>query len=445
MATQVSVITASTGVTTFYSTYAAAWSAASSGDLIQIWADLSDEQILLKDGVDMWIAPGRILSMSNELPVITDNNGTYTVPVTCSITGNGVIRNDNNADGCIRIINGASNISIQCDSLEGIGWPADPYKGATVVITNITDAQKFSLKCKKITSQYNAAIAFDAVTSGTNINSININVNRIETGIADDDSTVPAVVLKGTGFVEIEEITCHNSCTCLLVEAGNITANILKMTTKNINHFSAPYSPAVEVSGGDGTQKLELYFDEIQGLSGGDAVKISNGTATLIGRRIYSEAGLSLNLIEDIVRANVQCVDIISGGRCININNSDDQILIDANYIEGNTGPNDGVVYSNNGGNFFLRNAKIKNLRTSGTSPFSLAIYLGNTGTIDMMIENLICVTSDSDQEDARTILSATSRNVKNLGLFVNRPVSGITLKIGDASNNKFIIDPLVS
>ena len=39
MATQVSVVKGTDGVVTFYSTYAAARSAASSGDLIQIWAD----------------------------------------------------------------------------------------------------------------------------------------------------------------------------------------------------------------------------------------------------------------------------------------------------------------------------------------------------------------------------------------------------------------------
>ncbi|MBL0106958.1 MAG: hypothetical protein IPP52_06660 [Ignavibacteria bacterium] len=61
MDTQTSVVTAATGAVTFYSTYASARTAANAGDLIQIWADLTDEQILLKDGDDIWIAPGRII------------------------------------------------------------------------------------------------------------------------------------------------------------------------------------------------------------------------------------------------------------------------------------------------------------------------------------------------------------------------------------------------
>ncbi len=54
MDTEVSVVTASTGAQTFYPTYAAARSAASTGDTIQVWADLYDQLILLKDGVDIW-------------------------------------------------------------------------------------------------------------------------------------------------------------------------------------------------------------------------------------------------------------------------------------------------------------------------------------------------------------------------------------------------------
>jgi len=99
----------------------------------------------------------------------------------------------------------------------------------------------------------------------------------------------------------------------------------------------------------------------------------------------------------------------------------------------------DGVVYCNGVGNFLLRNAKIKNLRTSGSPPFSIGIYLDGQETINMQLENIIVVTGDTDPENARTIVSAISRNVKNLGLFVNKPTSGITLKIGTSVNFKYI------
>ena len=92
MATQVSVLSASTGVAAYYSTYAAARSAANFGDLIQIWADLSNEELLLKDGVNIWIAPGRIIQMSLAKFIISDND----VPVTSIITGNGIFKNTDN-------------------------------------------------------------------------------------------------------------------------------------------------------------------------------------------------------------------------------------------------------------------------------------------------------------------------------------------------------------
>lgn len=121
MATQTSVVTAATGAVTFYSTYASTRTAANAGDLIQIWADLTDEQILLKDGVDIWIAPGRIIKTSNEMPLIIDNITGYTSPVNVNITGNGIFRNSSDKHKCVKIINSGSKVSIMCDSVEGIG------------------------------------------------------------------------------------------------------------------------------------------------------------------------------------------------------------------------------------------------------------------------------------------------------------------------------------
>ncbi len=60
-----------------------------------------------------------------------------------------------------------------------------------------------------------------------------------------------------------------------------------------------------------------------------------------------------------LVSANFQCDEIISGTKGINIDNSDEPIIIDANYIEGSNG-NDGVINSASGSNYVLRNAKIK-------------------------------------------------------------------------------------
>ncbi|MEO6694283.1 MAG: hypothetical protein ABIY50_09970 [Ignavibacteria bacterium] len=444
MATEVAVINSGSGVQTFYSTYTAARTAANSGDLIQIWADLTNEQILLKDGVDIWVVPGRIINMTSALPTIVDNDIVYTTPVTCNITGYGIIKNDNSSGNCIKIINGSSNVSIQCDSIEAVGTAGttgDPYKGASVLVTNIIDAQKFSLICNKVSNQYNAAIAFDTVTSGTNKNTINIKVKRIDTGVVDDDFGGPGLAIKGTGFIDIDEISCYNSNQCLLFQGGTVTANILKMTTRNVNHFSSPFLPAVEVSGGDGTQKLTLYFDEIQIFVGGDAVEVSNGTASIIGRRIYSQAGLSLDL-----SSNVECLvdEIISGTKGIYIHNvSSQKVIIESNYIEGSNG-NSGVIKSAAGSNYVLRNAKIKNTYTGSSSPYSRGIYIED-GSQTIEIENLIIVTGTTTNDFSIFRAGSTNIDIKNLGLFVKKAISGnITLKIGTGigtgENFKYII-----
>ena len=372
--------------------------------------------------------------MSLDKPTLTDNDSGYTTAVTCSITGNSIIRNSGSSSGnCIKVSNGSSNISIQCDYIEGIGGfgsTGNLYNGASVLITNITDAQRFSLACNKISNQYNSAIAFDTVSSGTNKNTVNIKVNKIDTGVIDDDNVTPSVVLKGTGFIEIEEINSLNSGSCLLHQAGTITANILKMITKNVNHFSAPYFPTVEVSGGDGTQKLTLYFDEIQNLLSSDTVKVSNGTATFIGRRIYSQSGLSMDL-----SSNVDCIcdEIISGTKGIYIHNSSTKkIIIDANKIEGSNG-NNGVVKSANGSNYVLRNAKIKNISNSGDS---VCIYIDSGSTLTSQtieIENLILVSGNVSSGKTIFRAGSTAINVKNLGLFVNKAIDEdmIILEIG--------------
>ncbi|MCY7362035.1 MAG: hypothetical protein LH629_08230 [Ignavibacteria bacterium] len=115
MPTEVSVVNASSGVQTFYSTYSAARTAASANDLIQVWADLTNEQILLKDRVDIWIAPGGVMTMNSALPLIADNDTGNTTAVTCNITGYGIFINTDASNNCIKIINGSSNVSIECD------------------------------------------------------------------------------------------------------------------------------------------------------------------------------------------------------------------------------------------------------------------------------------------------------------------------------------------
>ena len=430
MDTQTSVVTAATGAVTFYSTYASARTAANAGDLIQIWADLTDEQILLKDGVDIWIAPGRIIKTSNEMPLIIDNITGYTSPVNVNITGNGIFRNSSDKHKCVKITNSGSKITIMCDSIEGIGTDPEDSEWATVHIVN---AAKFYLTCNKVSNVNQKAIYFD-----NEVADININADIIENG---EYAGGDVISIKGDGILNANEVICRNNGSCLNHKAGTFIANILKLTSVNEDVESAG---TVHLSDGTGTQNLTLFFDEIQNLSkeGGNAVTASEGILNLNGRYIYSKAGLSMDLAAD---ADILVDEIISKTKGININNNpssgNKKVIIDANIIEGSNG-NDGVIRSATGSNYVVRNAKIKNTATS--SP-SIGIYIETgTNTLDQAIEleNLIIVTG-VDTTDFSLFRDGTTVGIiiKNLGLFVKKDKNTlVTFAIGTSTNYKYVV-----
>ena len=430
MDTQTSVVTAATGAVTFYSTYASARTAANAGDLIQIWADLTDEQILLKDGVDIWIAPGRIIKTSNEMPLIIDNITGYTSPVNVNITGNGIFRNSSDKHKCVKITNSGSKITIMCDSIEGIGTDPEDSEWATVHIVN---AAKFHLTCNKVSNVNQKAIYFD-----NEVADININADIIENG---EYAGGDVISIKGDGILNANEVICRNNGSCLNHKAGTFIANILKLTSVNEDVESAG---TVHLSDGTGTQNLTLFFDEIQNLSkeGGNAVTASEGILNLNGRYIYSKAGLSMDLRAD---ADILVDEIISKTKGINIDNNpssgNKKVIIDANIIEGSNG-NDGVIRSATGSNYVVRNAKIKNTATS--SP-SIGIYIETgTNTLDQAIEleNLIIVTG-VDTTDFSLFRDGTTVGIiiKNLGLFVKKDKNTlVTFAIGTSTNYKYVV-----
>jgi len=426
MDTQTSVVTAATGAVTFYS----ARTAANAGDLIQIWADLTDEQILLKDGVDIWIAPGRIIKTSNEMPLIIDNITGYTSPVNVNITGNGIFRNSSDKHKCVKITNSGSKITIMCDSIEGIGTDPEDSEWATVHIVN---AAKFYLTCNKVSNVNQKAIYFD-----NEVADININADIIENG---EYAGGDVISIKGDGILNANEVICRNNGSCLNHKAGTFIANILKLTSVNEDVESAG---TVHLSDGTGTQNLTLFFDEIQNLSkeGGNAVTASEGILNLNGRYIYSKAGLSMDLRAD---ADILVDEIISKTKGINIDNNpssgNKKVIIDANIIEGSNG-NDGVIRSATGSNYVVRNAKIKNTATS--SP-SIGIYIETgTNTLDQAIEleNLIIVTG-VDTTDFSLFRDGTTVGIiiKNLGLFVKKDKNTlVTFAIGTSTNYKYVV-----
>lgn len=444
MATEVALINKSSGDRVFYSTYAAARAAASMGDKIQIWANLTNQQILLKDRVDVWIAPGRIIDMGLGMPTIQDDGS-----VICNIYGYGIIKNSYNPSStgdhyeCIRITNSDSKVSIQCDYIEGIGrvYNSEIYanEGYSIFIEGLYSTQSFRLQCNKVLNKNNSAIVFRDYDAGTPENEVNINVKTVQSGISGvSGSGRTAVELAGKGFVNINEIICPVKGSCLVHTGGNIIANIIKLTTYDSSE------PAVWVGDGDESQDLKLYFNEIKNLNttSGDAVKVTQGIVNIIGRKIYSSKGLSLDLKEDIVSAYFQCNEIISGTKGINIYNYSKAIIIQANFIEGSNG-HYGVIYCYVRTNLVLRNAKIKNTSTSSSTPYSICIYI-YAGSFEQFFnfENVTIVTGNTStgQTLYLPVTGAEDPIVQNLGLFVNKYLgSAVNLQIGTAANYKYI------
>jgi len=193
-----------------------------------------------------------------------------------------------------------------------------------------------------------------------------------------------------------------------------------------------------------------ILGNEIQNLNinGGDAVSANYGNINLIGRRIFSTDGLSLDLASD---ANILVDEIISVTKGINIHNTSTQkIIIDSNKIEGSNG-NDGVIRSSTGSNYVIRNAKIINTYTGSSAPFSRGIFISdnnqaNDQTIE--IENLIIVTGTGSNDASIYRDGNQNIDIKNLTLFVKKDISSnITLKIGTGitGNFKYIVSMDVS
>ena len=167
------------GSMSMYTDYASARASAVSKDrdMIQIRADL-DEPIILKDKVDIWIMPGVVINNTTGGATVTDNN----VAVICTIYGEGIIKNTRDVGStwyeCIKISNSNTELSIECDYIEGIGGTTpNSLQGPCIYITN---GKKFHLKCNKVYNQRDCGIFIGNISNV--ISDINLNIQKIETG-----------------------------------------------------------------------------------------------------------------------------------------------------------------------------------------------------------------------------------------------------------------------
>jgi len=435
------------GSITPYTTYGSARASAVSGDLIQIRADLN-EQILLKNLVDIWIMPGVVIdfvavSPTPQGPTITDNN----TAVTCNIYGMGIIKNtDTTTNGryeCIKLSNASSKLSVECDYIEGVGGftyitsPPNPrieFYGYSVTVS----ASKFHLTCRSVISKKSLAILISSASD------LNLNIESVETGL---DGTInsdnyntgsTALITYGTGFIKINKILCRNVGHCLSVRGGSVIARI-KNIKSQMNFIpptpiQSPSISAVHVSQGSGTQKLVLYFDEISSLTGRvnslAGIEVAQGTAIFIGRKIYSDNTLAVQIAGATTKGFLKCNEVIvNDGTAIVLNDFNDQFLIDSNYIEGNSGA---VIFSGGtnlaSGNFFIRNAKIINKSNSSSAR---GIFLQNI--YPKIALNNVKIISGTDDGSNIFLNSGTSINVFNYGIFLNEGIdqSKVVLKVG--------------
>lgn len=441
------------GTFVYYNTYGAARAASNpnSGDhdLIQIRANLNEE-IHLKDGVDIWIMPGIVVDY-NPSPPPSQPSATiadYTVACKCNIYGEGIIKSTFNSGtdkfNCIVTSNPNTELSIECDYIQGIGGPGDLGAGASIYIIN---ANKFDLTCNKVYSTNSAAFSFGGPGSLGFVNDFIVNVKNIEIGAeSDSDSLIPqafGVMCFGNGLINIDEIKCNHHGHGILLRKGDMTALVKKITVIN----NKPKADATIVVGhgdiNDHDQKLILYFDTIQALAKGSAtsgpgIDLSEGTGIFIGRHVFSKDGPAIQIQGFDTKGFVKCNEIISDTiNAMTLNDFTNQITIDANNIIGKGDGDIAVIFSYDTANYVIKNARIKNIN-SGSSVYGIKLIKNpNGGSPSVTFNNAIII--------ANGILisynvSSPSLHTKNYGLFGNKDIAAnIILDIGNLGNYVFV------
>jgi len=426
MATEVSVLD-KYGETTYYSNYADARRDIINSEiehpLVQIWADL-DEQIILLDEADIWIAPGVTISNSSG-DTITDNN----VAVKCNISGYGNLTQTSTGFYAVcNFTNSNSKVSVKCDIIE------NESAGQACVSSS---AKKFHLECNLVYGKSHGAVYLN----NNNSDDININAEKVITGqITELSSGTTAIISRGNGFIHVNEILCRNLGHCLSHREGEITANIKKLTTKmNIANAIA----AVHLDQGTGTQKLILYFDEILNFNGsfnsGIGIHLHEGTGIFIGRKVFSENEEAINMFDNNTKGYFNCKELISLIKsAIKIDSNNEQILIKSEYIEGFGFT--GSLYLQNDANLLLKNAKIINKDNTSNSK---CIVLEKPDTLlpNLTLNNIKAVTGNTSIGTIIFQAGFTGISIKNYGFFANKSLdTGISLVIGDTSNFIFIV-----
>ena len=422
MPTEVSVLDKD-GVVTYYSTYAAAREDIINSEiehpLVQIWADL-DEQIILLDEVDIWIAPGVTISNSSG-DTITDNN----VAVKCNIYGVGIIKNSGSGNS-INISHGNSKLNIVCNFIEN---SATNVQTTAVVVTK---CEKFHLRCNKVISNGNGLwIGFN----DTNIaEDLNLEIEKLETGNSGTSFTGTSLYTNANGFLKIDEILCNKNGHCFRQSSGTIIAEIRR--------FKSIHSQAISTvhidQGTLESQKLSLYFDEIINLHS-IAIHHHQGSGMFMGRNVFSKDDSAVDMSGNNLIGNVKCNKIISENKNgVRSNDNNQEIVINSNYIEGHSFY--GCVYIQGDANILIKNAKLFNNSSSDSRCFVLEKL--NNNTPNLTLNNVKTVTGNLVDGSIIFLANFDGINIKNYSLFTNiflDPLENITLLIGMLNNYLYI------
>ena len=437
MATEVSVLD-KYGETTYYSNYADARRDIINSEiehpLVQIWADL-DEQIILLDEADIWIAPGVTISNSSG-DTITDNN----VAVKCNISGYGNLTQTSTGFYAVcNFTNSNSKVSVKCDIIEN--------ESASQACVS-SSAKKFHLECNLVYGKSHGGVYLN----NNNSDDLNINAEKIVTGeITELSLGTTAIISRGNGFMHINEILCRNLGHCLSHRAGEIIANIFKLIT--VTRRTGDSASTAQISQGSQSQKLILYFDEINALSEGenissnDGIQVTQGIGIFIGRKVTSKENYAVQFNGFNLNGYIKCNEIESDlFYALGMNNFTTKVEFNINNIQGN---NDGVVFAYGSANFILKSSKIKNLNSNLPSRV-ISLYKYNNTFPNSTFNNIKLITGNTNTTEI--ILSAEFpfpndpfiSDITNFGLFVNEGINSnyINLLVG-IDNNFLYIDSI--
>ena len=342
------------------------------------------ERIYLKDGVDIILEEGVVITNNSTNEVFIDNG----VSVNCKILGQGTIKQTGTGTA-IYLTGTNSDIYIECNYIEVTGYGNGGGTSACIS----SNIKNLVVKCHKMVSKDGCGILM-----GSNSQTFNFTIDLIETGINGTPNTGSTAIWGfGDGYYKIDKIVCWNNGHCFSHHKGKCVAHITRMYKYNNLNYIAPVSMLGHQT--FNSVDVTIYFDEISsynGLTGAPpAVECGRGILNLYGRRIHTDGDSAITYqlgptgyeptigtpygriqVDEIYSGNWHAVDINSG--------SSNPVVIENSkiYANGTGGSQLGAFNIGNFGNtginsyVILRDCHIQQL-TNNTSCHAIRVGTG--------------------------------------------------------------------